>query len=251
VTTVATGGLNLIPGVKKVIAPVTNVIEKVVAPALVPTSLKGILAPVVAVATKNPAALLPAAMPAIPANSGGPQPMGINLGGVLQTVSSGLGGFQNPFVQAVSAGTNIASQFFPQPSAMPVVNTFPMAQPVAARAPSVPMVATGTAVARSFFNRFPNLAVAMQQLKNRGLRVKRSQLFSLLKRFGPEVLITGGLLTAAAVNELMVAGAGRRRMNPANVKALRRSMRRLESFHHLCVRVDRLRAPRRRHRAAK
>jgi hypothetical protein len=101
-------------------------------------------------------------------------------------------------------------------------------------------------VTRGFFNRFPNLALAIQQLRARGMKVKRSQLWSMLKRFGPELLVTGGLLTAAAVSELMVAGPGRRRMNPANVHALRRSMRRLESFHKLCVSADRLRTPRRR-----
>jgi hypothetical protein len=38
------------------------------------------------------------------------------------------------------------------------------------------------------------------------------------------------------------ARKGRRRMNPANVHALRRSARRLESFHKLCARVDSLRS---------
>ncbi len=33
-----------------------------------------------------------------------------------------------------------------------------------------------------------------------------------------------------------------RRMNPANVHALRRSMRRITSFHKLCVRADKLRS---------
>jgi len=64
----------------------------------------------------------------------------------------------------------------------------------------------------------------------------------MLKRFGPELLISGGILTAAAVNELMLAGPGTRRMNPTNVKALRRSVRRIESFHHLCRKVDVLRS---------
>jgi hypothetical protein len=110
----------------------------------------------------------------------------------------------------------------------------------------LPRGAIGGMVTRGFFNRFPNLALAIQQLRARGMKVKRSQLWSMLKRFGPELLVTGGLLTAAAVSELMVAGPGRRRMNPANVHALRRSMRRLESFHKLCVSADRLRTPRRR-----
>jgi len=83
--------------------------------------------------------------------------------------------------------------------------------------------------------------VGLQQLRNRGLKVNRGRLHSILKRFGPEVLITGGLLTAAAVNELMIAGPGHRRMNVGNVKALRRGMRRIEGFHKLCQRADMLR----------
>lgn len=114
---------------------------------------------------------------------------------------------------------------------------------------AVPAIAGGAAragavVGRTFFNKFPNLATAIQKFRNVGQHVTRSQLYGMLKRFGPDFLITGGILTAAAVSELMVAGAGHRRMNPGNVKALRRSMRRLESFHHLCQKADKLRKPR-------
>lgn len=55
-------------------------------------------------------------------------------------------------------------------------------------------------------------------------------------------------LTVGQLGELLVADAQRtrRRMNPANSSALRRAARRIESFHKLCVRTDKLRAPRRR-----
>jgi hypothetical protein len=104
---------------------------------------------------------------------------------------------------------------------------------------------TGAVVARGFFNRFPNLATAIQTLRNGGMNVSRAKLYGVMKRFGPEFLVTGGLLTAAAVNELAVAGPGYRRMNPANVRALRRSVRRIESFHRLCKTTDRLHRPKR------
>mgnify|MGYP001375972260 CR=1 FL=1 len=55
-------------------------------------------------------------------------------------------------------------------------------------------------------------------------------------------------LTVGQLGELLVADAQRprRRMNPANSTALRRAARRIESFHKLCQRTDKLRAPRRR-----
>lgn len=92
----------------------------------------------------------------------------------------------------------------------------------------------GATVGRSFFNRFPNLAAGIQRLRNAGQNVSRSKLYSMLKRFGPEFLISGGILTAAAINELALAGPGHRRMNPANGRALKRSIRRIQSFHRLC-----------------
>jgi hypothetical protein len=101
-------------------------------------------------------------------------------------------------------------------------------------------------VGRSFFNKFPNLATAIQGYRNMGKNVTRSKLYSLMKRFGPDFLITGGILTAAAVSELAMAGPGRRRMNPGNVKALRRAHRRMKSFHHVCQVNDTLLTHRRR-----
>ena len=169
-------------------------------------------------------------------------PMALNLNGVLQSVSGAFGGSQNPYFEKIGQVANFASQFVPQRTSLAVV------PPSVRAAVGVGAVARVATVGRGFFNKYPSLAVSLQQLRARGQNIKRSQLYSMLRRFGPEVLVTGGLLTAAAVNELMLAGPGRKRMNPANVTALRRSMRRLESFHKLCVTSDKLRKPRARSR---
>lgn len=179
------------------------------------------------------------------------EPMAINLGGVFENVgkifNANSGGGNNIF-GTIGQGFQLASQFT-QPRMIPVTNpTAPIiAGAVIPRIMAAAGLATrGAVVSRGFFSRYPNLAAGIQQLRTRGQLVKRSQLFSMLKRFGPEILVSGGLLTAAAVNELMVAGAGHRRMNPGNIKALRKSMRRVEAFHKICGRADKLTRPRRR-----
>jgi len=159
------------------------------------------------------------------------------FGGVNQALQGGLG------QQLLGIGTQALSgfvqqQFAPQPAAFPMGTAGPVAMPTMA---AVPAISRGAAVvARGFFNRFPNLATAMQSLRNRGANITRSSLYSALKRFGPEMLVSGGILTAAAVSELAIAGPGRRRMNPGNVKALRRAHRRMKSFHKVCVDNDQL-----------
>jgi hypothetical protein len=105
-----------------------------------------------------------------------------------------------------------------------------------------PMARGGGIVGRSFFNKWPNLATAIQRLKNAGQNVTRGKLYGMLKRFGPEFLISAGILTAAAVSELALAGPGHRRMNPANSRALRRAARRIKSFHRMCGTIDLLKS---------
>jgi len=174
-------------------------------------------------------------------------PMGFDLGGLLSSVSNIFGGNQNPVFNAVSTGANLAQNFLPQ-------QTYGIApQPVAARVPQVmaPALRSIPMIGRGFFNKYPNLATAIQSLRNQGRNIKRSQLYSMLKRFGPELLISGGILTAAAVSELIQAGPGRRRMNPANAKALRRAAGRIRSFHKLCTHTDLLKSRGRRVGAAR
>ena len=163
--------------------------------------------------------------------------MGLDLGGILGTVSNIFGGNQNPIFQGISNVTGLAGQFVPTQTATQIAVRPPTPGVMAPAARAV-----GAMVGRSFFQKYPNLATSIQQLRARGMNVKRSQLWNLLKRFGPELVVTGGLLTAAAVNELMIAGPGRRSMNPANSKALRRAARRIKSFHKLCGTVDLLKS---------
>lgn len=68
---------------------------------------------------------------------------------------------------------------------------------------------------------------------------------------GP-VAVAGALgLTVEELGSLILADSQRvrRRMNPANVSALRRSMRRIQSFHRLCQKADTLRGGTRRRAA--
>jgi hypothetical protein len=224
---VVTGGLSIVA--PKLVKPITSAINTIYDP-------KTILS---AASTLAPGPLkLPAAFATTLV---GGKPMGLNVGNILGQVGTIFGGGQNQVFSGISNVANLASQFFPQPSA----------QQIAVRPPSpIPMPGgilprAGAMIGRSFFNRYPNLALVIQRWRDLGHKVTRAQLWSMLKRWGPEVLVSGGILTAAAVGELMVAGPGHRRMNAGNATALRRSLRRVEAFHRLCVRADKLRVGRR------
>lgn len=225
---VATGGISLIA--PKLIPRSIDTALNTLTAAQFPTSLNALARTGIGVATRNPSLLLPRT---------GANPMALDLGGILNSVGGIFSGNQNPYFQGISNVANLASQFAPQPVAMRLP----------APRPTVPMIGGAAAsraiVGRGFFQRYPNLATGIQGLRNMGRNVTRSQLYSMLKRFGPELMISGGILTAAAISELMQAGSGRKRMNPGNVKALRRSMRRVEAFHKICMRADTLRKPRR------
>jgi hypothetical protein len=142
----------------------------------------------------------------------------------------------------LSLGTQAGSQYISQQFApQPGFAGGSFGSPAPTSLAMVPAIARGGAmVARGFFNRFPNLALGIQALRNKGANVTRSSLYSLMKRFGPDFLIGGAILSASAVSELAMAGPGRRRMNPGNVKALRRAHRRMKAFHNVCRTNDTL-----------
>jgi hypothetical protein len=150
------------------------------------------------------------------------------LGGINQALQGGLG--QTLLNIGGQAATGFINQQFAVPTSLAAVP---------GGAVSVARTAGAVAtVGRGFFNKFPNLATAIQGYRNMGKNVSRSKLYSLMKRFGPDFLVAGGILTATAVSELAMAGPGRRRMNAGNVKALRRAHRRMKSFHHICQNND-------------
>lgn len=109
---------------------------------------------------------------------------------------------------------------------------YPVAQPVMAAAP---MIATG---ARALMARFPSLWAALTALSQRfGTRITVDRLWSMFKQFGPGI---AALIGVEALQELMVYHSThkRRRMNVANTRALRRSLRRLKGFDRLSHRVS-------------
>lgn len=167
--------------------------------------------------------------------------MSLNVGGLLSGISKALGGVQNPYFQGLSGLAEVGGSIFTTATSGPRVGGGVGPQKgIIVRPPS--SVAT---VGRGFFNKFPNLATAIQGMRNMGRKVNRGQLHSMLKRFGPEILISGGILTAAAISELIVAGPGRRRMNSCNSKALNRAARRIKMFHKLCQTTDLIKTKRR------
>lgn len=109
-----------------------------------------------------------------------------------------------------------------------------MSQPVQA----LPMAAGALAVGSKLAQRFPALWAALSALSQRfGTLISADRLWSMFKQFGPGIAV---MIGADALNELMVwrATHKRRRMNVANTKALRRSVRRLKGFDRLSHRVS-------------
>lgn len=158
--------------------------------------------------------------------------MAFNVGQFLGNVGNTFAGSTNPYFSGIGNIAGLASNF-----AQPVAQRMPMPSGglPAVRNPMGGITArVGGAVGRGFFNKFPNLATSIQGFRNVGKKVTRQQLWNLLKRFGPDILITGGILSAASISELMMAGPGSRRMNVGNIKALRRCHRRMVSFHKVC-----------------
>lgn len=224
---VATGGVNLISN------KVDRTVSKITAPLYNPSTALA----VAGAASGNP---LLAASLIRPASGGN---MGLDLGGIF-------GGALRGVSQALT------QQYLPQVSSfggygLPGGDMYPDTYPVAGRGgnqlpvprslpnnlPVLQSLGRGV-VSRRFFDKYPNLATDMQKWKNAGKNITRSQLYSWLKRFGQDFLITAGILSAASIAELIMAGPGRRTMNAANPKALRRAARRIKSFHKLCGTAD-------------
>lgn len=126
---------------------------------------------------------------------------------------------------------------YSQPSAalLPMTYQQPMYQNVMAGAP---MINAMGGVARWAMS-FPSLWQALQGIRaNYRVPMTVDKLWTLVKSAGPQMVV--GLIGAAALNELFVYHSThkRRRMNVANTKALRRSVRRLKGFDRLSHRVS-------------
>lgn len=119
------------------------------------------------------------------------------------------------------------------------------AQPVMAAIPRLPTMAGALAGVIQ-----PILIKIATFLGRRTLTLRET--IKMIRRFSkllaPAAIASVLGITVVELGTVILADASRprRRMNPANVRALRRSMRRIESFHRLCVKADTLRRPGRR-----
>lgn len=173
--------------------------------------------------------------------------MGINLGGILQSAGQVLGGFDNSYLSRIGQAASFSSNFF-QPTSAPVQVSYaqpqfpsypsPSSQPVAQ---PVVFAAAASAVARLTAPILAKIAVKL------GLRARPSlqRAIDIVRKAGklltsPEAVAVALGITTAELGSLIVASQARkrRRMNPANSKALRRAARRIRSFHRLCTHTD-------------
>ena len=173
------------------------------------------------------------------------------FGSFNNLISTGLSviGQQGGFLGNVAnIGSQIVRASTPQPGIMP---TSFAAGPVvsAGMAPAVQIGSQAIAVAAAGIQR-----VLIQVATTLGLRTltlrRAMKIYRKIARVVVDPFVIAQImgLSVGQLGELLVADAQktRRRMNPANSHALRRAASRIESFHRLCVRTDKLRSPRRR-----
>lgn len=172
-------------------------------------------------------------------------------GKLLGSITQGVGQFGN---FSSSLGLNL----LPSPTTRPA-GVFPIGPPIASGpVPQVAMArtigpATSLAVqtARavgSMTTRLvaPILIKIAETLGRRSMTLR--QAVKIIRRtgtfLGPAAAAAAVGITLSEMAELIMVDSSRprRRMNPANISALRRSMRRIQSFHRLCVKADTLRS---------
>lgn len=134
--------------------------------------------------------------------------------GNLSAFGSAMGGFFGGSDGGGSAG----------PVALPVANQSVMVRPAG----------------KNMATLFPALAAAMVQLSARYAGATIPWLLGLLRKYGPQFLIAQGIVSSAALMELLLYKSRHkhRRMNSLNPKALTRSIRRLSSFERKAAKVS-------------
>lgn len=243
VTAVATGGLSEVAratGAK----PLAQVAESVFAP----TSISDL---------QTTASILTGQGPGVQATAGpsggGGDDMALGnilggFGGLLSTV----GQFGGPVGTVAQIGSGFLSGFLPAQGPMVQQAAFPSAQFPQATQTMAMMPAirgAGTAIANFVAPILAKMSITLG--KNITLRAA----MIIVRRLGKTLTSPGAVaaalgLSIAELSSLLtanaLAGSSGKRMNPGNVKALRRAHRRIKSFHKLCGENDRLKAPRRR-----
>lgn len=177
--------------------------------------------------------------------------MGFNIGQFLTGASAILGGGSNPYASQLGGAAQLASAFFPQPTARPAVMQSPSYQMPATMVSNSPIAIRAQAMTAEIFNAGLSLlsrlglpAPASQGAFSRNLKSALGSIASLARRTpsGTMVSLLVGLgIAVYEANLLTVWFAQKkrgRRMNVANAKALRRASRRIKGFHRLCTHTD-------------
>ena len=148
---------------------------------------------------------------------------------ILDIGQAAVGGF----AQNLNVGQTVSYPVY-QPTYP--MQQYPEPQPVMA---SVPMVARAAASGIAAWSvRYPSLWQAIQKMRGNGAKVTIDRLYSMMRQWGPTAL--AGVIGSGAVAELISYKTTHksRRMNVANTRALRRSLRRLKGFDRLSHRVS-------------
>lgn len=192
--------------------------------------------------------------------------MALNLSGILGAVGNVLGGANlgdySVLGQISGAGLNIASaalapsapavQYSPYPIAAqvsaPVYGPVAPAQPAMQAQPVGAFGVSSSAVARLVAPILLKIATKLGYKRLPTLRRVITMVRKMAKfLMSPEAVAAALGITAAELASLIVADnqRKRRRMNPANAKALRRAATRIKSFHRLCQHTDLIKSHRR------
>jgi hypothetical protein len=167
------------------------------------------------------------------------------ISGVLNVIGQSgglLGGIGNVGAQVVSASA--ARPAAATISAGPVMSTGLAAAPQIGQTVMAGARAVGAGVQRALIALATTIGARTMTL-GRAMRIYRK-----IRKFVVDPYIIAQImgLTIDQLGELLIADSQktRRRMNPGNIHALRRAHRRVEGFHRICGKNDKLRATRRR-----
>ena len=190
--------------------------------------------------------------------------MALNIGALLGGIGQAIGGIQggaiSPYTSQIGsvlqAGGQIASAFAPQPAAQPIsypygsavaIPTMAAAGPVMRTVGSGMLAGAGGAALRDISRQIAQKASQFlgKSLSTAGLVAiarKMAKFFTSPEAIATYLGVTVGELYTVWSYE---AAKKRRRINPANGKALRRAASRIKSFHKLCQHTDLLKTRRR------
>lgn len=151
------------------------------------------------------------------------------LGGGLQIAA---GAFQQPALQAAYGPAYSPPPVYQQsglPQAQQTMAVFPGGAAVAARIGAMTAPILTKIAVKLGLRAKPSLQRAMQMIRSTAKLLTSPE--AVAGALGVSVAELASLITASSARK-------RRRMNPANSKALKRAARRIKSFHKLCTHTD-------------